>query len=147
MDEAKLKKLGTSLADLGLSALDRLDDAEALFQAGRYASCIVHALYALEIKVILCRRLDVAALPTIFQTHDLEALLLHTGLSFKIQKVKRPSGVASNWDELLATSKRKEVQAARYSPHPALDHSLAEKTLHQLRGTPSGVLQWLDKRK
>jgi HEPN domain-containing protein len=127
MDEAKLKKLGAPVSDLDHSAQARLDDAEALLLANRYASAVVHALYALEIKLkaVICRRLDVTALPVIFQTHDLEALLLHAGLFHKIRRVKRPRGVFTNWDDLLITSMRKEVREARYSPHPILGRELA----------------------
>ncbi len=141
----RLTKLGALASDLEQAAEDRFEDAKALLLAGRHAAAIAHGFYALEIrlKVLICRRLDVPKLPHVFQTHSLEALMLHTGLANKIRGVKRPRAVAKNWDELLALFQ--QVDQIRYQPDPKWDERLAKRVLHQLGDPPNGVLLWLKK--
>jgi hypothetical protein len=142
-----LTTLGNAVSDLEQTALDRLEDAEVLLRAGRYPSAIAFGLYALEIqfKVVICRRLDVASLPRVFETHELEALMLHSGLSNKVRRVKRPKALQKNWDELLQLSKTYSIDQFRYRPDPAWDEQLAKRVLHQLRDPPNGLLLWLRK--
>ncbi|HWE38696.1 MAG TPA: hypothetical protein VG406_19265, partial [Isosphaeraceae bacterium] len=96
----ELKTGRTHLGDLEMAVGERLDDANALFSAGRYASAIAMAFYALEIqlKVVICRRMELKTLPKAFEIHDPEALMILTGLSGKIGQVKRPRAVANHWD-------------------------------------------------
>ncbi|MDR3635110.1 MAG: hypothetical protein P4L84_15000 [Isosphaeraceae bacterium] len=138
-------KLGARVDDLGIAAADRLAEAELLFAAGRYSSAVMMGLYALEIqlKVLICRRLDLDQLPRAFETHDLEGLLVLAGLSRKIKSIKRPRGVEKNWIELLRSSE--EINDFRYVTKPGWDHAWATKVLGQLRDTPNGVLPWLSK--
>ena len=106
----------------------------------------MHGLYALEIKlkVIICRRLEVASLPRIFETHDLEGLMLHSGLAQKIQNVKRPQEVSENWDKLKVLAA--DLERLRYIPDPVKwSRPTAERVLQQLRDPPHGVLLWLTK--
>jgi hypothetical protein len=79
---SKLSTLGAMLADLQQAAADRLQDADALFAAGRYASAIAMGVYSLEIhlKVRVCQRINLSALPKMFEIRDLEGLLVVTGL-------------------------------------------------------------------
>ncbi len=143
--ERSFAKLGTLASELEKSALERLNDAELLYQAGRYSSAVMMGLFALEIrlKVIICKRLDLERLPSAFETHDLEGLLVLAGLSRKIKRIKRPRGVEKNWDELLITSKR--LTDFRYITDPGWDQLWATTVLGQLRDTPNGVLPWLSK--
>lgn len=131
-----------SVAVLGTAARERLLDAEVLLQAGRFASAIAFGLYALEIelKVVICRRLDLSALPIIIQTHDLSGLTLHSGLVTKIQRVKRPRDLSKNWNELLKLPSTDEL---RYDLDPSWDERKAERVLRLLRDAPNGVLPWL----
>jgi len=145
-DGRSLIRSGASLDDLEAAATERLDDAEALLKAGRYAAAIMSGLYSLEIrlKVIICRRLDVQNLPRIFETHDLNALILHAGLSRKIQEVRRPSEIVPHWNELRKISV--QTDQLRYQPNLAIgDRNSAERVLHLLRDKPNGVLPWLEK--
>jgi hypothetical protein len=59
-DGRSLTKSGAPLSDLEGAATERLDDAEALLKAGRYAAAIMSGYYSLEIrlKIIICRRLQ-----------------------------------------------------------------------------------------
>jgi hypothetical protein len=102
-------------------------------------------MYALEIKlkVVICHRLDIPQLPQVFKTHNLEALMLHAGLSTKIRDVRRPRGVVKNWDELLITGQ--EIDHARYVPNLKWNQAHAIRTLDQLRHPIHGVLLWLDR--
>lgn len=145
-DGRSLTRSGASLSDLEAAATERLDDAEVLLKSGRYAAAIMSGFYSLEIrlKVIICRRLEVQTLPKIFETHNLEALMLHTGLSQKIRNVKRPRAVAQYWDALRELSY--ELDQLRYQPAMATwDEKRAGLVLHQLRDSPNGVLLWLEK--
>jgi hypothetical protein len=136
---------GASVGQLDGAWQERLDDAEALYREKRYASAIAMGLYALEIrlKAIICKKLDITSLPRHFQIHNLDALMVLSGLSGKIRKVKRPRGVLKNWDELRALSE--SLDDLRYIPDPKWDHKLAQKVLGQLRDAPDGVLPWLSK--
>lgn len=138
-------KPGAPVANLEAAARERLADAEALFSAGRYHSAIAMGLYALEIlvKEVVCKRLDIQRLPRPFEIHDLESLLIVSGLSGKINRIKRPRGVKDNWDALVELAEG--IDKFRYSADPAWDRALAEKTLRQLRDPPNGVLLWLSK--
>lgn len=70
----------------GLVAI-RLDEAKVLREAGFFAGAIYLGGYALEcqLKVMICRTLDLDMLPATFKTHDLELLLLHGGLHNKLK--------------------------------------------------------------
>lgn len=133
------------LADLMDAAGDRLEDAEALLKSGRYASAIAFGIYALEIelKVVICRRLEPTELPKVFETHDLDTLMMHLGLSVKVRRVKRPRFIAKNWDELIEIGKG--VDQFRYKNNPAWDERLGKRVLQLLRDEPNGVLPWLQK--
>jgi hypothetical protein len=78
---SRFSTLGTQVNDLEAAATDRLLDAEALFAAGRFASAVAMGVYALEIqlKVLICRRLNLTALPRAFEIHDIESLLVLSG--------------------------------------------------------------------
>jgi HEPN domain-containing protein len=144
--ERSLTKLGDSASDLEQASRERLEDAEHLLKAGRYAAAIMHGLYALEIalKVVICRRLDAASLPKVFETHNLEALMLHAGLAEEIRKVKRPRDVTQNWYDLRVLAA--DLERLRYVPDPARwNRQAAENALRQLRDPPHGVLLWLTK--
>jgi hypothetical protein len=142
--KSQLSARGNSLIELQEAARERLRHAEALLNSGRFASSIAFGLYALEIelKIAICRRLDLNSLPIVFQTHSHEDLLVYTGLSNKIAQVKRPKAMKSNWDELVQLP---GIDELRYSYDPSRNKALARKTLHQLTDKASGVIPWLKK--
>jgi len=142
-----LSALGGSAADLEQASNDRLEDARILHNAGRYPSAIAFGLYSLEIaiKVVVCRRLDLINLPRVFETHDLEDLMLHSGLSEKIKRVKRPRALFKNWNDLVQLTKPEPVDKYRYNNDPAWDKQRSERVLHQLSDPPHGLLLWLKK--
>ena len=138
-----LKKLGAPVAELQAAALERLVDAESLRQTGRYASAISHGVYSVEIllKVLICKHLDLANLPTVFETHDLEALLLYTGLSGTFVGSKSDMNVAKNWEQVVLVSR--QVEGSRYKHDPAWNEIVANEFFLQLRDGQYGVVSCL----
>lgn len=146
--ERSYRKIGerTNLPDLEEAAKARLDDADALLHAGRYASCIVMCLYALEIslKVTICRRLDLDYLPQPFEIHDSEELLILSGLSNKLRALADPNGVKPNWDSITSDfGSSKHVNEPRYRPGAAITEEQARGFLERLRDPTDGLLEWL----
>jgi hypothetical protein len=60
---------------------ERKAEYDALRAAGRWSGAILYAgtLLELVLKLVICRHLGVAKLPTFFQVHDLELLLYCSG--------------------------------------------------------------------
>jgi hypothetical protein len=137
----KLTTPGASAADLQIAAADRLLDAEALFTAGRYASTIAMGVYALEIhlKVRICQRLNLTALPRAFEIHELQGLLILTGLL--AARLAAPPQVQLNWEYLADEAER--INDLRYAPSANWSQSDAQTFLQKLRDPPNGVLPWL----
>jgi hypothetical protein len=140
--EDSLKKLSATVSDLDQASLDRLEDSRVLIAAGRPASAIASGLYALEIrlKVLICHRLNLPRLPRAFEIHDLEALLLLSGLRAKLDD---PSSVdvKLNWGEVVSASGR--LNELRYSPDRVWTTSQAVTFLGWLEDPDNGVIPWL----
>ena len=101
---SKISTPGALLADLLLAAADRLQDAELLFANGSFASAIAMGVYSLEIhlKVLICKRLNLKALPSAFEIHDLDGLLVLCGLQAALKSA--PSAVERNWTDIVKQS-------------------------------------------
>jgi hypothetical protein len=125
------------VADLQQAAADRLHDADALFAAGRYASAISMGVYSLEIhlKVRICQTLNLTALPRLFEIHELEGLLVMTGLQ------AAPHPIRQNWADVAAEADR--INEMRYSPSANWSQLKAQTFLQKLRDPPDGVVPWL----
>ena len=137
----KFSTLGADVADLQAAAADRLLDAEALFAAGRFAPAIAMGVYSLEIqpKVRICQRLNLAALPRPFEIHELDGLLVLSGL-----QAARDSAsplVKKNW--LDVNNESLLINDLRYSASTNRTQTDAHSFLQQLRDPPEGVLPWL----
>jgi hypothetical protein len=139
-----LSARGALVGELDHAARERAADAEALLAAGRYASSIASGLYSLEIelKVVICRRMDLPSLPKAFQTHDLEDLMVLTGLSNRIPRVKRPRLLKMHWDEVTDLP---GLDRLRYDHDPGWDEVLAKRVHHILFDPRGGVIPWLRK--
>jgi hypothetical protein len=138
--ERSYAKLGATRTSLQQAANDRLLDAEALLQAGRFASAIAEGLYALEItlKVLICKRLDLQHLPKAFEVHDFAGLLVLSGFSRQMQ-----GEVKLNWDEITREADW-HINALRYTSPSNLDQSFTTDFLARLRTPPHGVIPWLE---
>ena len=139
-------KAGATSAALEAASLDRLADAQVLLDAGRFASAIAMGIYAVEmsLKVAICRRLSLDALPKAFEIHDLESLLLLAGLQARIA-LKKNLRVATHWNLVLEQSTR--LNELRYRPIAELALSSPEVTMfiRSIAVPPHGVLPWLSK--
>src|SRR5947209_8462382 len=131
--ERSFTKLGTRFTDLEQASQDRLGDADVLFQAGRFASAIAMGIYSLEIalKAKICKNLDIDALPTAFEIHDLDGLLVVSGLKKRVETLHAAAGVVgagsvivpgssasavkANWDFVLQY-KSQNINELRYRP-------------------------------
>jgi hypothetical protein len=91
---------GARLANLQVATADRLDDAEVLFLARRFASTIAMGVYSLGIhlKVRICTRLNLKASPKVFEIHDLEGLLVMCGL--QAARDSAPAALQQNWADI-----------------------------------------------
>jgi hypothetical protein len=138
---SKLSTLGALVADLQAAAADRLLDAEALLAAGRYAAAIAMGVYSLEIhlKVRICQKLNLHALPRLFEIHDLEGLLVMTGLLSSFSGAPHP--VQQNWVYIADESAR--INDLRYLPSANWSQADAQTLIQKLRDPPDGVLPWL----
>jgi hypothetical protein len=138
---SRFSTLGTQVNDLEAAATDRLLDAEALFAAGRFASAVAMGVYALEIqlKVLICRRLNLTALPRAFEIHDIESLLVLSG--HQSSKDSAHTDVKFNWENTVSRSL--EINEMRYSASVNWNQTDAGEFFQQLRDPPNGVLPWL----
>jgi hypothetical protein len=138
---SKLSTPGALLAELQVAAADRLQDAEALLVAGRFASSIAMGVYSLEIylKVRICQALNLTALPRLFEIHELEGLLVMTGLQAARNAAPHPD--QQNWVDIAAEAAR--IHDLRYLPSATRSQSDAQTFLQKLRDPPDGVLPWL----
>jgi hypothetical protein len=137
----RFSKLGAQVSDLQGATADRLLDAEALFAAGRFASAVVMGVYALEIqlKVLICKRLNLTALPKAIEIHELESLLVLSGLQAVRDAAHKD--VKFNWEKTMSRSL--QINDMRYSASVNLNQSDAVDFFQQLRDPPHGVLPWL----
>ena len=138
---SKFATLGAPLTDLEATAVERLLDAEVLLASGRYPSAILMGLYSLEIhlKVRICRKLNLPALPRAFEIHEFDALLVLTGLQVSLHAA--PRVVQRNWEDL--TDLALKLNELRYLSPTNWSQADAQTFLQKLRDPPDGVLPWL----
>ena len=138
---SKFSKPRARSGDLQVAAADRLLDAEALFAAGRFASAVAMGVYALEIqlKVLICKRLNLSALPKAFEIHELESLLVLSGL--QAVRDSAHTDVTFNWERIVSRSL--QINELRYSASTNWSQTDAVDFFQQLRDPPHGVLPWL----
>lgn len=142
---ASFSSLGESLTDLQAAHVDRLAEANELFGLGRYGSAISMGLYSLEIylKVRICLRLDLPALPKPFQIHDLESLLILSGLQSRMDSLGSHP-IRLNWNVLSSSAlKAIHFNELRYRPNVNWSQSEAKTFLHQIQDPNDEVLTWL----
>jgi hypothetical protein len=138
---------GATLADIRAAYQDRLAEANELLLAGngRHGTAMALAIYAVEIylKVRICERLDLDALPRAFQIHDLESLLVLSGLKRRMDALgKHP--VESNWDDLISPPLRLlHINDLRYRPNSIWTEADAVEVLTKIQDPVHGVLPWL----
>ncbi|CAN5854077.1 hypothetical protein BH23PLA1_BH23PLA1_29210 [soil metagenome] len=144
----KFTKYGATRADLEAAWQDRLSDANALYAANRSAAAIASGLYALEIflKARICKKLDLESLPRPFEIHDLDGLLVLSGLHRRMNsKPNRKTSVFRHWSNLLTWAQ--QLNELRYSPDTRYSRAQARIFLDHLSDPKDGVLTWLSKQR
>ncbi len=133
----------TTLAHLEAAWKEREDEAKVLSSRGFRSTSASLRIYALEIllKVFVCRKLDLPLLPSACKTHNLEEVLLFTGLTKELQEPSRAS-IRQSWDILVDYSK-KQLNDQRYQPRSTFSSAEADQIDHALDDPNLGVLAWL----
>jgi hypothetical protein len=133
--------------DLEKAWQERLEDSKILHEAARYSSSIVHGFYALEIllKAHVCRRLDLEELHVKFQVHDLNFLLILTGLKKRLYDDSR---TLERWMKIYRYQDR--INRLRYGQESARkkDCEAFHRSLHAMandswNSSTYGVIPWI----
>jgi hypothetical protein len=145
-DFAKLNATITD-ADLDVAWQDRLEDAAALDAGGRHAAAIAARLYALEIylKFRICRRLGLSNPPKKLEIHNLDALIVFSGLSRDLEALPKAGDVYQNWIKILEYSK--DLNDLRYLPASRWPRQQSEEFARWLLDPSIGLLPWLQNQK
>jgi len=130
-------------ADLQTLSVDRLSDAQVLFQAGRFSSAYYLSGYSVELAIKACiagvfqaNAIPDKAFVNAVYSHKLDELLGIAGLKTKLAEDMRDDaalsvgwGIASKWRE-----------DSRYK---LWDQFAAESIINSIADEKHGVLQWL----
>ncbi len=134
--------LGSRLVDLEAARIDRIEDSEQLRAAGRHSSAIMMGIYALEIalKVRICSRIGLQQLPRPFEIHDLEGLLIVSGLSSAMNK-RNARTIKTHWGSICLLATR--AVELRYLPDSSKTRAESEDFFHRLLDPATGVMPWI----
>ncbi|UCE60983.1 MAG: hypothetical protein JSU63_04370 [Phycisphaerales bacterium] len=121
----------------------RLEEAAVLRERGWHAGAIYLATYAVEcwLKIAICHALDWSKMLATFTTHDLELLILHSGLE---RRMKGNSAVYTNFRKIQDLLTREGGTAIRYRVPSAFSATDAEQFLEWVSGD-DGVVTWVKK--
>lgn len=133
--------------DLEKAWPERLEDSKILHEAGRYSSSIVLGFYALEIllKACVCRRLELQELHGKFQVHDLDFLLILTGLKKRLYDDPR---ILERWAKIRRYQDRINrlrygQETARKKDSEAFHRSLQAVASDGWKSSTYGVIPWI----
>ncbi len=123
---------------LRVIADERLEDARILIKKGRYATGIYVGGYAVEcyLKMGICKALDIDELLATFAVHDLEILLLYSGL---MRKMKGAGPVYEAFRQLKEMWEVRGDESVRYRDPSSYQKDDAGKFLEWVEK----VVQWL----
>jgi hypothetical protein len=141
-NERSFSSLGARATELDMAWRDRLEDANLLMSAGRFPTSIAMGLYALEIllKVRICRTLDLDQLPKPFEVHDLEGLLMVSGLRRHLLK-RQARPVKANWGNIKRFAA--DLNELRYQSNSSRSQIEAEEFFGSLKEPLTGVIPWI----
>lgn len=125
-----------SLVDL------RLREARVLFRGEMFVGSIYLAGYAVEceLKHAICSTLAWEHLRRTFQTHDLELLLLHSGLDARL---RGNQAVLESYTTISELWRMEGDSSIRYCREAAIDRETATLFLNCVEDTRVGVVPWL----
>jgi hypothetical protein len=121
----------------------RLQEAKALSERGCFAGCVYLAGIAVEccLKAAICQTLDCDGLPATFKSHDLDALLLHSGLK---RRMKREApDVHDSFVKIQGFWTMKGKESIRYIDPGNYGSDDAEAFLSWVTDATRGVVPWL----
>jgi len=129
-----LEKLGRS----------RLQEARSLLENKHYSASVYLAGYAVEcfLKAAICKAIDSEKMPATFMSHDLDALLLYTGLKRSMQNEKK---VYDNFLKIQGIWKIEGTPSLRYKDPSIYKERDAQSFLDLIDGDSHVVFTWLKK--
>jgi len=118
----------------------RLKEASALFESGLFSGVVYLGGYAVEcqLKATICKTLKLDELPETFKTHDLELLMLHSGVQSILDE---STDVSSNFRKICQFWGR--TLEVRYRDPDGVSGEDAKYFMQWVNGTGSGVVPWL----
>jgi hypothetical protein len=134
----------TALVDLDAAWRER--ETEALSLAAHFpAASLALRIYSLEIRIktIICRTLSIVYLPKHCKTHELDELIIFTGLFAELNDPSN-AGIRQNWDILVDFAKDRWSKI-RYRPASSLLPTELAKCINALDDPRDGVWTWLSK--
>lgn len=139
----KLEPGKGKITDLDSAVGEHLADVDVLRAGKRFAAAISHGIYALEIqlKVAICRRLDLDELPVAFQSHSLQGLLYISGLKKRLDLAEFAL-VKNRWNQLTMNRLAYDLNLLRYHPS-SITEADANQFFNILLDKISGVLTWV----
>ncbi len=123
-------------------AKQRLREAHALFESEQYAGSVYLAGYAVEcyLKAAICKALDWEEFRATFAVHDLEGLLLHSGLGRKIESNVKVRDSFTRVKEVWIVHGK---QSIRYKDPDLFTRKGAEDFLELIADEKRGVVPWV----
>ena len=120
----------------------RVQEAEALLDAGHYVGAVYLGGYAVEcyLKAAICHRLRWTDLLETFKTHDLDGLIRHSGLEPELHE---NTATFENFQRIVGTWDILGKNSVRYRNPSEFDQSTAEFFLKCVNDPISGVVPWL----
>ena len=125
-------------------AESRLREATTLLEAGHYAAAIYLAGFAVEcyLKTAICVALHWDDLRATFKTHDLECLMLHSGLDPELRANPR---LSESFSKIVETWSLQSRNTIRYRCPSDFNEEAARSFLEQVSDPVTGVVPWLRK--
>jgi HEPN domain-containing protein len=130
--------------DLREIADSRLKEAELLGSQGYHGACVYLAGYSVEcyLKYAICRQLDLDELLALFSVHDLEGLLLCSGLD---KQFRSNANVEENFRRVCSVWSMEGTRSVRYRRPSEFTPEEAKEFLSYINDPAHGVVVWLKK--
>ena len=139
-----------SRTDIQKIALQKLKDAELLYDNGSYDNAFYMAGYCVELafKARICKNVSIdnvfapnSKYLRLFKTHDFEVLIVFSGLSDKLEEAKSLNfDFHENWAYICAWK-----EDCRYGVSGSKTQVNALNLLDAIRHPTNGFLQWIKK--
>ena len=134
----------TTRAGLEIAWQERAEEADVLLRSGYRSLGFCLKVYALEtrLKLRICDHLRLEHLPKAFKTHDLNELILCTGLWAELNEPIN-AAIKDSFDLLVVFSKT-DLNSLRYRPRIEMTASASTQLSQALDDPIEGFLPWLN---